>query len=418
MSNWTPEWQISINGNTENYAGTTIANLSITSGRTNIYEQPVAGYAYLELINLDNTAYNFSAGDKINIMVKDSSGDFVDIYGGRITDFAIGVKSVGENRYTTSATITALGALALLARANWESALAKDYEGDQIYEILSDLLVNNWNEVAAALTWANYDSTTTWADAENVGLGEIDRPGNYEMVARGADATNSYLYASLLANSGLGYLYEDSSGRIGYANSTHRQNYLAADGYVGLDANHALGVGIRSVTRLGDIRNYIQLNYKSNLSGTEIVSDTQSIAQYGRYAEIFDTTIDAAADAIAVAERRLALRSFPRAYFDSITFALGNPEVDDSDRDALLNIFMGMPINIVNLPPNIIGGQFQGYVEGWTFRASYNGLSITLNASPLEFSQVAVKWEQVSASEAWNTISGILTWENAIGAVA
>ena len=64
--------------------------------------------------------------------------------------------------------------------------------------------------------------------------------------------------------------------------------------------------------------------------------------------------------------------------FRSITFPLGNPEIDDSDRDALLECFMGLPIDITDLPANIGGGRFQGFVEGWTFRASYNGLAITL----------------------------------------
>ena len=57
--------------------------------------------------------------------------------------------------------------------------VAQDHEGDQIYEVLSTLLINEWNEVAPALTWANYDPTVTWANAENTGLGEIDRPGDY-----------------------------------------------------------------------------------------------------------------------------------------------------------------------------------------------------------------------------------------------
>jgi hypothetical protein len=49
---------------------------------------------------------------------------------------------------------------------------------------LEDLLVNNWGEVPAALTWATYTpATQTWADAENTGLGEIDRPGNYELAS-------------------------------------------------------------------------------------------------------------------------------------------------------------------------------------------------------------------------------------------
>jgi hypothetical protein len=70
------------------------------------------------------------------------------------------------------------------------------------------------------------------------------------------------------------------------------------------------------------------------------------------------------------------------------------------------------------LPGNINDGSFQGYIEGWTFRASLNNLSVTFNASPINFSQVTVKWEQVNAAETWNTLSSTLTWLNAIGAVA
>jgi len=39
---------------------------------------------------------------------------------------------------------------------------------------------------------AAYDSTTTWANAENSGVGEIDRPGNYELTARTSDVTDAY----------------------------------------------------------------------------------------------------------------------------------------------------------------------------------------------------------------------------------
>jgi hypothetical protein len=79
---------------------------------------------------------------------------------------------------------------------------------------------------------------------------------------------------------------------------------------------------------------------------------------------------------------------------------------------------MGMPLRVTDLPPNIVDTVFEGYVEGWSFRASYNSLFITINASPLEFSQVTLRWNQVSAAEYWNTISPTLTWEDAIGSVA
>jgi hypothetical protein len=414
MTLWQPEWRILID--TVDYSSSTLANLNITSGRTSIYEQPVAGYGYVELINFDNTNYPFTVGADILISIKNSAGTYVDLYGGFISDLEISVQSSGSIGYVTTARITALGALSKLARANWELALAKAYDGTQIYNILSDLLLNNWNEVAPALTWANYDPTTTWANAENVGLGEIDAPGQYEMIARSADPVSSYTLASQIAESGLGYLFEDSSGRIGYADALHRQNYLAANGYTTISANQAIGVGLRSVTRSGDVRNFITLNYGN--SSTLTVDDLASISEYGKFAEIFDTNLHDHTQAASVAARRLQLKAYPQAFFDSIEFPLGSPEIDDSDRDALLNIFMGLPLQIENLPINIVDSTFQGYVEGWTFRASYNALSVVINASPIEFSQVTLRWNQVSASETWNTISPTLTWEDAIGSVA
>ena len=413
MSLWNPEYQILINE--IDYSSSTIANLNITSGRTSIYEQPVAGFCSVELINFDNTNYPFTVGTDILISIKDSTGTFVNLFGGFISDLEISVQSAGATGYVTAARITALGALARLARANWELALAKDFDGDQIYTILSDLLLNNWNEVAPALQWQDYDPTTTWANAENVGLGEIDQPGQYEMVARAADPVSSYTLASQIAESGLGYLFEDSSGRIGYADALHRQTYLSTYGYTEISANTSIGVGLKSITRSGDVRNYITLNYKNS----QIVeSDLASISQYGKFAEIFDTNLENAGEAAAVAARRLQLKAYPRAFFDSIEFPLGSPEIDDADRDDLLNIFMGLPLWITDLPPNIVDSQFQGYVEGWNFRASYNALSISINLSPIEFSQVTLRWDQVSALESWNTINPTLTWENAIGSVA
>lgn len=416
MSLWNPEYEILIDG--VDYSSSTIANLTITSGRTSIYEQPVAGYCSVELINFENLDYPFTVGTDILISIKDSTGTFVNLFGGLISDLEISVQAAGSTDYVTSARMTALGALSRLARANWELALNREYDGDQIYTILSDLLLNNWNEVAAALTWANYDPTTTWANAENVGLGEIDQPGQYEMIARGADPISSYTLAAQIANSGLGYLFEDSSGRIGYADALHRQTYLTANGYTTISANTSIGVGLKSITRTGDVRNYITLIYGSGGGASIDRSDLASISTYGKFAEIFNTNLHDGTEAAAVADRRLQLKAYPRAFFDSIQFPLGSPEIDDSDRDDLLNIFMGLPLEITDLPANIVNGIFQGYVEGWTFQSSYNALSITINASPIEFSQVTLRWNQVSALEAWNTISNTLTWENAIGAVA
>jgi hypothetical protein len=74
---------------------------------------------------------------------------------------------------------------------------------------------------------------------------------------------------------------------------------------------------------------------------------------------------------------------------------------------------MGQPLNIQNLPDQISGGEFEGYVEGWRWSTRFNELFLTINLSPVAFSQVAMRWNTVPITEAWNTIDPTLTWEYA-----
>jgi hypothetical protein len=408
MSQWTPDWTLQING--VDYANITLANLTIASGRTDIYSQPRAGYCTFEIINLDTAAIVAQVNDGVIIRVKDSSGDLVNLFGGEITDVTVSVRSSGSGGITQLISITALGALSKLSRSLTNGVLSKDFDGNQIYDILQDLLVNNWNEVSPAETWASYNPTTTWANAENVGLGEIDRPGNYELMARTSNETDFYSLVSALATSGLGYIYESATGAIGYADSTHRTTYLATNGYTDVSANDALVGGLQTITRISDVRNKISIEWRS---GTVTTTDSQSVSLYGQQASIISTTLHNNADATSQAAFYLALRAYPQAQFQAITFTLGNSELTDGDRDALLNVFMGLPLNIEDLPNNMVDGRFQGFVEGWVFRAAYNRLDVTLTLSPTAFSLQFMQWQDVSVAEKWNTLSNTLTWDKA-----
>lgn len=416
MTTYTPSFKVLIDG--IELTDVTVADFVITSGRTDIYQQPVAGYCQLQLLNLDNSAYDFNVGSGLAVEVTNSVGTYIPIFGGLISDFTITVNSTGQLGYTTVASITALGALSKLPKNIVEGVLTQDFDGDQIYSLLSDYLLGTWNDLSPTGTWAAYPPTQTWANASNFGLGEIDQPGVYELISRSASETDLYSLCSAIATSSLGVLYEDANGNIGYADAFHRQNYLADNGYTTLDANHANGVGLSVTTRTGDIRNLFTITYDNNANQTYTASDLESQELYGVYAEAYTSRIKKTDDAEDLADRYIALRAFPSAKFQNITFVLGNPEIDDSDRDALINIFLGQPVWIQNLPVNISDGQFQGFIEGWTFRASLNNLSVTFNASPINFSQIAVKWEQVNAAETWNTLNPSLTWLTAIGAVA
>ena len=412
MSIFNPVWRVTIGG--VQYQTSILANLTITSGRTNIYEQAQAGYTNIELINLNQSNVIISINDSLTIELQDSTATFIPIFGGSVVEVGISVAELGNVAYAQRIKIIALGALARLPKALTNGVLSQDFDGDQILTILTDLLLNQWNEVPAALQWNTYDATTQWQDAENTGLGEIDTPGNYELAQRSSDRTDMYSLVAALATSGLGYIYENAQGQISYADSLHRSIYLATNGYVNLSANDAQGSGLTIQSRTGDVRNTITLKYGTNSASEVSAADPASVTLYGQLAQIFTTTIKHQADAQDQADFYLTLRAFPQYNFNQITYQLTNPEIDDGDRDSLINVFMGMPLSIADMPLNMSAGNYLGFVEGWTFQAAYNQISIAMNLSPLAYSLQAMKWEDVSVAEAWNTISGILDWEHAL----
>jgi hypothetical protein len=409
MTLFTPDWALEVNG-AGDITNVVIADLTITSGRSDIYSQPVAGYARFTVKNTTQAAITFDVNDSVVIKVKDSTGTYIPIFGGDISDIDVKVRT-GEPAITQDITITALGALSKLPKSLTQGVLSKDFDGDQIYTILSEVLFDQWNEVPAAETWAAYDASTTWENARNSGLGEIDRPGDYELTARSSSTTDIYSLVSNLARSGLGYIYEDSAGRIGYADSTHRSEYLAANGYAYVDGGWAYAASIATSKRLGDLRNKVTITYKNNAQ--ETAEDATSIATYGVQAENIVTSIEKGADAESQAEFYLDIRAYPQYQFRAITFPMTNPNIPDASRDQALNIFMGLPLDIEDLPLNIADGRYQGFVEGWTWTSRFNALDLTVIVSPVAFSLQAFRWNSVPVTETWNTLSPTLDWNNA-----
>ena len=411
MTVWSPDWKLTVAG--VDYTDIAISDIQHQAGRDDLYQQPNPSYIQITFVALSGQTLPFDINDSLSLQVKDTSAAYVNIFGGDITDITVSVGATGQIATVIEYTVIAMGSLVKLAKELYLGTISQDEDGNQIYDLLSSVLLGTWNDVPAATTWSGYDATETWANALNLGLGEIDQPGLYTMENRAAETDTIYNIASLIANSAFGYLYEDNEGNIGYADADHRQNYLLTYGYVDLDANHALGQGLSTITRSGDIRNDVAINYGNNFGSQETATSATSIATYGYKAESINSVLHSAVDAQAVADRYIAQRAFPLPAFQSITFPITNPEIDNSDRDNLLGVFMGQPLNILNLPDQISGGEFEGYVEGWSWSTRFNELFLTINLSPVAYSQVAMRWNTTPITEAWNTLSPTLTWEYA-----
>jgi len=411
LTAWAPDWKLTVGG--VDYTDIAISDIQHQAGRDDIYTQPSPSYIQITLVALNGQTLPFDINDSLDLQVKDSSNTYVSLFGGDITDVTVEVAQSGAAGTVIAYTVIAMGSLAKIAKEIWNDNISQDEDGDQIYGILSTVLLGTWNDVPSASTWATYDATETWANAVNLGLGDIDQPGLYTMTAQSNTTDTIYNVVSDIANSAFGYIYEDNAGNIGYADADHRQNYLLTNGYVELDAGHALGAGLSTVMRSSDVRNDIYINYGNNYNSQVTASDAASITLYGYKAETINSRVQGAVDAQAIADRYIDQRAYPQPAFQSITFPITNAEIDDADRDDLLAVFMGMPVDIRNLPSQISGGTFQGYVEGWSWSTRFNELFLTINVSPTAFSQVAMRWNTTPITEAWNTIDPTLTWEYA-----
>jgi hypothetical protein len=410
---WLPEWRVTVGDDVY----TTVTSVSYASGRLDIDRQPTAGYCQVTIVNTDNSPFTINVTEPILLELKNSSGTYVTVFGGEVSDFNIGVRSPEEVGFITTGTILGIGSLARLTKAIYNTALAEGLDGAQIAAILGGALNLTWAEVTPTVTWDTYPPTVTWADAESY-IGTIDS-GFYTMIALAANASaKSQTLADQIANSALGQIYEEKDGDVSYDDADHRSNYLAANGFTNLDGSYATPSSITATTQVARIRNSLIYRYATGYASTYSTSDTDSIASYGLFERSVDSNIKNLADITDIAARELALRKTPRGSLGAITFRLDNPDMPSAMLDSLIGVFFGQPVLISNLPSNLLGGTFDGFVENVALRATPSFTEITLYVSATDFSLSTTQWETVlPASLIWTGVNGTLTWTNATGAL-
>jgi hypothetical protein len=410
---WLPEWRVTVGDDVY----TTVTSVSFASGRVDIDRQCTAGYCRVEIINTDNAPFTINVTEPITLELKNSTGVYVTVFGGEVSDFNIGVRSPEESGYVTTGTILGIGSLAKLTKAVYNTALAEGLDGAQIAAILGSALNLTWAEVTPTVTWATYPATTTWANAESY-IGEVDS-GFYTMIALAASASaKSQTLTDQIANSALGQMYEEKDGDVSYADADNRSNYLAANGFTNLNGAYATPSSITSTTQTSRIRNSLIYRYATGYGSTYSTSDSDSIASYGLFERSFDSNIKNLVDITEIASRELNLRKNPRGSLGAITFRLDNPNIPSAMLDSLIGVFFGQPVLVTNLPSNLLDGQFDGFVENVALRATPSFVEITLYISATDFSLSTTQWETVlPASLQWTGVNAILTWTNATGAL-
>jgi len=378
---WLPQWRVTVGDDVY----TTVTAVSYATGRLDIDRQATAGYCRVEIVNVDGSPFTINITEPITLELKNSVGVYKQVFAGTVSDFNIGVRSPDETGFITTGTILGIGSLSKLAKAVYNTALASALDGEQIALILDAALAGTWDEVDPTVTWATYPATVTWNQAEN-SLGQIDQ-GEFDMIQINASASaKSQSLVDQIANSGLGIISEGPDGLVYYADADHRENYLLANGYTALNADYATPSSIQSQTQTARLRNSLIYKYSTGYATLLTLTDTASIASYGLFEKSTESNILNTTDMQQIAVRELDLRRDPRGSLGAIRFRLDNPQLPSAILDDLITVFCNEPVSINNLPSNLLGGTFTGFVENVAVNATPTYVDMTLYVSATDFS--------------------------------
>ena len=407
---WSPNATVKINGTAvTNY---TLEGVQISMGRDDVQQQSTAGFATIDFLNLPYT--DVEIFDEITVTLDNFAGTDTNIFTGTITDVSVSVLDAG----TTNTFITQISASGGLSKLAAKEANLVGYpeqkDGDRIVSVITDTFGLKWNELPATQVWTDY-TTETWNDLLGVDISDIDTPGTYDLFDSTGNpgAINALNYVQTVADSGSGYIFETTSGGIGYQDQDHRADYVSANGFINISKNFILADGINVTTSRNDIINDAIITYGDPTASFQ-TEELDSISLYGRITASIDTYLKTSTDAETLADRIVLLNAYPQPVIQGIQIQIDAPTMTQPLLDALVGVFFGMPVSVTDFPALLFPNQFFGYVEGWSWDIDRFTARLTLNVSDFTFSAVPVAWQDVFAGESWSTIDPALQWQDAL----
>lgn len=376
---WNPQATVTIDGTS--FTSKALSDISISFGRTNIWEQPRTSYATISLLNDTNVDNHIDMNHSVVIKVKNSAGTDVTLFTGKVTQINNVIQSLGSTATVAVQTITAIGAFADMSRVSLGgSAWPKEYDSDRMSRILT---------------------------AAGVSIDTIDTPGVYEFQAITPPVSDAYTLAAEYAQQAFGYIYETPAGTVGYANESRRFVDITANGYKVIPNSYINWASVSSQKTLADITNSIAVSYRA---GTQSSSDSTSQTTYGVKAATVSTELHNSTDAQTQADRYITLRAYPRTSLSTFTIQLDSDKVSDANRDIFLAGVIGKAIEITALPIAIKNTLYRGFVEGYTMTINRTQMSLTMATTDYTYSITPTRWQDVSAALIWSAVSATKTW--------
>ena len=410
MTVYTPTYRVTIAGTVQ--TSTTLEDATITYGRNDFFEATQPSYCNLELLNLDGTSPVVELLDTIIIEVTDSTGAYVKLFTGEVSGVYNRFAGAGAAGKPNTLQIQAVGALGLLVKRYAGSvAYPEELDGARIQRILEETLYIAWEDLSNTLTWNDIPVTETWANYGVQGIDTIDA-GRYEVLARPAEIDQAYNLTDTTQQSGLGYLYDTTDFKIGYADAERRsENYTT--NLIELDAN-LVNADIQTRLQTADIVNSVVIQYDDPVQEVAAQNDT-SINAYGLLEEVRSTILAETADATEQATNFVNYRGTPKVSLEEVTVNLANSNMTNTVRDNLLGVSMDTLLYLDNIPVGLIPeGYNEGFVEGWTWTLGRNNLELSMSVSNSIYSTLDVQWEDYNASIQWQNLANDYRWLDVI----
>ena len=408
MPVFTPTHKVTIAG--VEYTSEILSGGTITAGRVDIFDQTQPSYCNLELVNLSGTSPTISLLDSVIIETKNSSGTFVKLFTGEVSSVSNSLSAAGTNgTFANVLQIQAQGSLGLLVkRFAGQVNYPLELDGARITRILEETLYTAWEDLNSLYTWNDVTITDTWATYGIAGIDTIDT-GIYTLLPRTALSENAFDLANTTSDSGLGYLYETTAGNIGYADAERRTKFYGTN-LIPLNSSVVSSEGIQTRLQTTDVVNSVVVQYGDPQAEVEAVNDS-SISLYGILQQVNSTILSDSTQATNQATRFVALRANPKTGFDSLSLNLANDNLDNTTRDSLLGLTMDKALFLSSLPVGLFPtGEFEGFVEGWTWELGKNSLDLQMIVSNKIYSTVEVQWEDYSPTTQWQNLDNVLTW--------
>ena len=375
-----PDTTVSIDG--VDFTNNSIDFITIGYGRSVVWEQARASYAQISLYNPADTNWSFDLNSTVVITTKNATGTDRTLFTGKINSFTGAISATGAVSTVGLVNIIALGPFAKMSRTLvGGSGYSKEYDDVRMTNILTEA---------------------------GVSIDVVDTPGVYEFEAYTAEFNDAYTLATKYADMAFAYLYETTSGEVGYANESHRTIEVQTYGYDVLPLDYINAFSLSSEKTSSDVVNDIYLTYKANASKT--ASSASSIATYGRVAANITTELENGTEAQYQADRYITLKALPETNLNAFSVELLNPNISNADVDILLQVYMGKAIQINDLPNSLIHTDYKGFIEGWNWNISRTSISLEINSTSSIFSITPTRWQDVNAALIWSAVNPALQW--------